>query len=118
MRVAKRSSLCKAKVAVARKLAVILHRMWVDGTEFNWSSKEVAAHGPNWLSGHPPTAIPEGPYGAIPASRTCPESGCVESRPVRPDQNRCDILRLSAVDCFASRRALVVRIEPLHHFLQ
>jgi hypothetical protein len=25
---------------VARKLAVILHRMWVDGTEFNWSSKE------------------------------------------------------------------------------
>ena len=33
----------KAKVAVARKLAVILHRMWIDGTEFQWSSKEVAA---------------------------------------------------------------------------
>ena len=32
----------KAKVAVARKLAVILHRMWIDGTEFNWS-KEIAA---------------------------------------------------------------------------
>ena len=46
MRIAKRSSLRKAKVAVARKLAVILHRMWVDGTEFNWSSKEVAAHAP------------------------------------------------------------------------
>jgi len=45
MRIAKRSSLRKAKVAVARKLAVILHRMWVDGTEFNWSSKEVAAQG-------------------------------------------------------------------------
>ena len=44
MRIAKRSSLRKAKVAVARKLAVILHRMWVDGTEFNWLSKEVAAH--------------------------------------------------------------------------
>jgi transposase len=44
MRVAKRSSLRKAKVAVARKLAVILHRMWVDGTEFNWSSKKEAAH--------------------------------------------------------------------------
>jgi transposase len=42
MRVAKRSSLRKAKVAVARKLAVILHRMWVDGTEFKWSSKEIA----------------------------------------------------------------------------
>ena len=41
MRVAKRGGLRKAKVA--RKLAVILHRMWVDGTEFNWSSKEAAA---------------------------------------------------------------------------
>jgi len=43
IRLAKRSGLRKAKVAVARKLAVILHQMWVDGTEFNWSSKEVAA---------------------------------------------------------------------------
>jgi len=42
VRLAKRSGLRKAKVAVARKLAVILHRMWIDGTEFNWSSKEVA----------------------------------------------------------------------------
>jgi hypothetical protein len=30
-------------VAVARKLAVILHRIWIDRTEFNWSKKEVAA---------------------------------------------------------------------------
>ena len=29
--------------SVARKLAVILHRMWVDGTPFNWRAKEVAA---------------------------------------------------------------------------
>ena len=36
-RLAKRNGLRKAKVAVARKLAVILHRMWIDGTEFNWS---------------------------------------------------------------------------------
>jgi len=43
MRIAKRSGIRKAKVAVARKLAVILHRMWIDGTEFNWSSKEAAA---------------------------------------------------------------------------
>jgi hypothetical protein len=42
IRLAKRSGLRKANVAVARKLAVILHRMWVDGTEFNWSSKEPA----------------------------------------------------------------------------
>jgi transposase len=43
IRLAKRKGLRKAKVAVARKLAVILHRMWLDSTEFNWSSKEVAA---------------------------------------------------------------------------
>jgi transposase len=43
MRLAKRNGLRKATVAVARKLAVILHRMWVDQTEFNWSKKEVAA---------------------------------------------------------------------------
>jgi transposase len=42
IRLAKRSGLRKAKVAVARKLAVILHRMRIEGTEFNWSSKEVA----------------------------------------------------------------------------
>jgi hypothetical protein len=39
IRLAKRSGLRKAKVAVARKLAVILHRMWVDGTDFKWQSK-------------------------------------------------------------------------------
>jgi hypothetical protein len=33
MRLAKRKGLRKAKVAVARKFAVILHRMWIDGTE-------------------------------------------------------------------------------------
>jgi transposase len=43
MRLAKRGGLRKAAVAVARKLAVILHRMWIDRTEFNWSKKEVAA---------------------------------------------------------------------------
>ena len=36
VRLAKRSGLRKAKVAVARKLAVILHRMWIEGTEFKW----------------------------------------------------------------------------------
>jgi len=34
LRLAKRRGLGKAKIAVARRLAVILHRMWVDGTEF------------------------------------------------------------------------------------
>ncbi len=43
VKLVKRNGLRKAKVAVARKLAVILHRMWVDGTEFNWSKREIAA---------------------------------------------------------------------------
>jgi transposase len=44
IRLAKRCGLRKAKVAVARKLAVILHRMWIDGTDFNWTSKKTADH--------------------------------------------------------------------------
>jgi transposase len=43
LRLAKRSGFKKAKVAVARKLAVILHRMWRDGTDFIWSTKETTA---------------------------------------------------------------------------
>ncbi len=39
----KRIGFKKAKIAVARKLAVMLHRMWCDGTDFIWSSKEAAA---------------------------------------------------------------------------
>jgi transposase len=34
MRLARRTGPKKAKVALARKLAVVLHRMWVDGTPF------------------------------------------------------------------------------------
>ena len=34
MRVAARRGAKRAKVALARKLAVILHRLWVDGTDF------------------------------------------------------------------------------------
>jgi transposase len=36
MEVAKRRGLKRAKVALARKLATVLHRMWVDGTTFRW----------------------------------------------------------------------------------
>jgi transposase len=43
MRFAKRIGLRKAKVAVARKLAVIMHRMWTDGTAFQWSADTVVA---------------------------------------------------------------------------
>ena len=41
MNIAKRAGMRRAKVAVARKLAVVLHRMWCDGTPFCWS-REVA----------------------------------------------------------------------------
>ena len=34
LRIAKRCGAKRARVALARKLAVILHRLWVDGTEF------------------------------------------------------------------------------------
>ena len=37
LRLAKRTGMKKAKVALARKLAVILHRMWVDGTTFKFA---------------------------------------------------------------------------------
>ena len=43
IRLWKRLGFKKAKVAVARKLVVILHRMWRDGTDFIRSSKEAAA---------------------------------------------------------------------------
>ena len=36
LRVAKLRGVKRAKVALARKLAVVLHRMWVDGTDFRW----------------------------------------------------------------------------------
>lgn len=43
LRIAKRSGFKKAKVAVARKLAIILHRIWRDGTEFRWGKEVVLA---------------------------------------------------------------------------
>ena len=41
VRLMKRVGAKKAKVAVARKLAVILHCIWTDGTDF-WWTKEAA----------------------------------------------------------------------------
>ncbi len=39
MAIAKRRGMARARVAVARKLAVILHRMWADGSEFRWGKQ-------------------------------------------------------------------------------
>ena len=36
LRIAKLRGVKRAKVALARKLAVVLHRMWVDAADFRW----------------------------------------------------------------------------------
>jgi transposase len=41
--IAKRRGLRRATVAVARKLAMILHRIWADGGEFRWRREEAAS---------------------------------------------------------------------------
>ena len=38
VKLAKRIGAKKACVAVARKLAIIMHRMWVDGTDFRFGA--------------------------------------------------------------------------------
>ena len=43
VRLMKRIGATKAKVAVARKLAVILHCIWTDGTEFWWTKEAATA---------------------------------------------------------------------------
>jgi transposase len=43
MNLAKRNGGRKAVVALARRLAVIMHRMWSDGTEFRWVKESLLA---------------------------------------------------------------------------
>src|SRR5207248_2388807 len=43
MKIARHRGLKKAIVALARRLAVIMHRIWVDGTEFRWTREVTAA---------------------------------------------------------------------------
>jgi transposase len=43
MRVAKRRGFKRAGVAVARKLATVMHRMWITETDFRWSREVPAA---------------------------------------------------------------------------
>jgi transposase len=43
MDVAKRRGSKRAKVALARKIGVILHRMWVDGTTYRWAEAQPIA---------------------------------------------------------------------------
>jgi transposase len=41
IQIAKRRGMARARVAVARKLAVILHRMWRDQTEFRFGKEPI-----------------------------------------------------------------------------
>ncbi|MDU0344031.1 IS110 family transposase [Bosea rubneri] len=43
LRVAKRRGMAKAMIAVARRLSVILHRMWIDRVPFRWTDEPVQA---------------------------------------------------------------------------
>ena len=42
VKLAKRIGMKKAKFAIARKIAVILHCIWADGTSFEWSQAKAA----------------------------------------------------------------------------
>ena len=42
MRLIKRIGMKKAKVAIARKIAIILHCIWVDETSFEWGQPKAA----------------------------------------------------------------------------
>jgi transposase len=42
LKVRQRRGYKRAKVALARKLAVVMHAMWIDGTEFRWGKAEMA----------------------------------------------------------------------------
>jgi transposase len=39
LKIAKQRGMARARVAVARKLAVVLHRMWTDETEFRFGKE-------------------------------------------------------------------------------
>jgi transposase len=42
MKIARQQGMKRAIVAVARRMAVIMHRMWADGTEFRWTNSNAA----------------------------------------------------------------------------
>src|SRR5260221_14645599 len=51
LKIARHRGMKRAIVAVARRLAVLMHRMWVDATEFRWTRAEAAATEPGLSQG-------------------------------------------------------------------
>jgi transposase len=43
MKIARHRGMKRAIVALARRLAVVMHRIWVDGTEFRWTREAAVA---------------------------------------------------------------------------
>ena len=68
----------RAVVAVARKLAVILHRMGIDDTQFRWSSERASVS--------PDRSTPN-PNGCVPSAWLTP-SDCEEKRDPRSDATK------------------------------
>jgi hypothetical protein len=56
IRLAKRSGLRQAQDCGRTKAHVILHRMWIDGTEFRWASKATAMLTASKTGEFPPTS--------------------------------------------------------------
>ena len=63
LRLAKRIGWKRASIAVARKLAVILHAIWRNGTEFEWQAAEME------LAGPPTTERPRERKASLPGRR-------------------------------------------------
>ena len=53
MQIARRRGMKKAIVALARRLAVIMHRIWVDGTEFRWTREQAVGQHENRARSNP-----------------------------------------------------------------
>ena len=70
------SGMRRAIVAVAGRMAVIMHRMWADGTEFRWTSSiaaERAKAKPKRRNRSSPAGGPMSPAGTmVKASPSCP----------------------------------------------
>jgi hypothetical protein len=53
MQIARRLGMKRALVALARRLAVIMHGIWVDGTEFRWPESKPRQPRENRLGSNP-----------------------------------------------------------------
>lgn len=100
MEVARHCGMKKAIVALARRLAVIMHRTWVDGTEFRWTREVTAVSISRELEAGVRWQAPgrrDGAVGAVPLDRACRRHNRVarcRSGGARPAQADIPILNL------------------------